>query len=742
MENTKTINKNQLQYLQGVGPKRAEALASEGIYSKKDLINFFPRSYIDRNSVSSIKQLKEEIINGEIKLFQQEDIEKIISKESMIFVRIISKKLNMFGRGKTLFSLRVKDEQGDFANVNFWQKVKYFEKLFHEGMFLIISGKPNVDKYGVSFTHPEYEIISEEDKKLYSQGIILPKYKISDKFQKVGISVYTLRNIIFNIIDEEVNNLIEKLPEWIISEFNILDIKSTIKNLHFPETKEKLNKALFRMKFEELLFYQLKLGFIKKYNKTSNKAPKIIEKSQSARKLYDKLPFKLTKDQRRVINEINSDLISGNAMNRLLQGDVGSGKTIVSIFVMLMCVDNSFQTAIMAPTEILAEQHYHTIKNYLSSQNIEISLLTGSLSPNQKKIENKRIKSGEVDIIIGTHAIFQKKIEFNKLAFIVIDEQHRFGVEQRKDLINKAVLSFPEGNFTPHVLYMSATPIPRTLTMTAYGDLDVSIIKSKPSNRQEIQTMVSYEKYKPKLYNFVYKEVKKGRQVFFVYPLVGKSEKLDLKSAIEQFDIINNEVFPDLSVGLLHGQMNWKEKEDIMRKFSEKEYNILVTTTVIEVGIDIPNANVMVIEHAERFGLSQLHQLRGRVGRGEYKSYCILVTKDDYEYLVKSPKDLDKEKITSIIRLKTIEKHNDGFEIAEVDLKLRGPGDMLGTKQSGIPDFEFADIIKDYGILIKTKEIANMVISEDPKLDNPNNIRIREYLKDENIFEENYFGIA
>jgi len=742
MENTKTINKNQLQYLQGVGPKRAEAFANEGIYSKKDLINYFPRSYIDRNSVSSIKQLKEEILNGEIKLFEQENIEKIISSESMIFVRIVSKRLNMFGRGKTLFSLRVKDEQGDFANINFWQRVKYFEKLFQEGMFIIISGKPNVDKYGVSFTHPEFEIINEEDKKLYSEGIILPKYKISDIFQRVGISVVTIRSIIFSIIDEEIKNFNENLPEWIIQEYNILDIHSTIKNLHFPETKEKLNRALYRMKFEELFFYQLKLGFVKKYNRTNNVAPKIIEKSISARSLYDNLPFKLTKDQKRVINEINNDLISGISMNRLLQGDVGSGKTIVSVFVMLMSVDNGFQTAIMAPTEILAEQHYFTINTYLANQNIEISLLTGSLSLKQKKIENERIKSGEVDIVIGTHAIFQKKIEFNKLALIVIDEQHRFGVEQRKDLINKAVLSFPERNITPHVLYMSATPIPRTLTMTAYGDLDVSIIKSKPSNRQEVQTIISYEKNKPKLYNFIYREIEKGRQVFFVYPLVGKSEKLDLKSAIEQYDIINDEVFPDLSVGLLHGQMNWKEKEEIMKNFSQKAYDILVTTTVIEVGIDIPNASVMVIEHAERFGLSQLHQLRGRVGRSEFKSFCILVTKDSYEYLVKSHKEIDKEKITSIIRLKTMEKHIDGFEIAEVDLKLRGPGDVLGTKQSGIPDFQFADIIKDFNILRETKELTNRIINEDPKLENKKNIRIREYLKNEKIFEDNYFGIA
>lgn len=745
MKNTNSKDNIQLQYLKGIGPRRAESLAKENIFTLKDLISYFPKSYIDRNhatSLNSIIQAKQNIEANN--LFENKNIDMLIKNETMIFARITDKSLKTLGRNKTLFTLKIKDEFGDFAKINFWRKTKYFERTYQVGMFLIVSGKADVDKFGISFTHPDIDIITEEDKELYNTGVILPKYKITENFNKNGITSKLLRNIISSIIDKELNNNIETLPNYILDKYSFPSLSSTIKKLHFPKSKEELNASIFRMKFEEFFYYQLKLNYIKNFNKTNHKSCKFDKKSILARKLFDKLNFRLTKDQKSVLKEIDKELRSGKAMNRLLQGDVGSGKTIVSIFLMLMCIDNGYQAAIMAPTEILAEQHFLTIKNYLTGFDIEISLLTGGLSQKIKNEEYIKIKSGDRKIIIGTHAIFQKKVDYNKLSLIIIDEQHRFGVEQRKDLIDKAINSFRKKDMYPHLLYMSATPIPRTLTMSAYGDLDISTIKTMPLNRKEIITKVRYEEDLNDIHNFIRQEVKSGRQVYIVYPLVEKSEKLELKSASEQFEKFNKIIFPDIKCGLLHGQMNWKEKDQIMNDFLNKNFDLLIATTVIEVGINIPNASLMIIENAERFGLSQLHQLRGRVGRGKYQSYCILVTKDHYKFLIKSNSNnlKENEKLNSLIRLKTIENNLDGFEISEVDLKLRGPGDMLGTKQSGIPNFQFADLLNDSDLLIETKILSEELIKSDPDLTENKNLRIRNYLLSNGVLKENYFNIS
>nr|MDA3842735.1 ATP-dependent DNA helicase RecG [Candidatus Kapabacteria bacterium] len=463
-------------------------------------------------------------------------------------------------------------------------------------------------------------------------------------------------------------------------------------------------------------------------------------KSLSARTLFDRLPFELTRDQKKVIREISRDMSSPEPMNRLLQGDVGSGKTIVAALSMLVAVDNGFQTLIIAPTEILAEQHYHSFKNMLKDLDIEIVQLLGGQRAKARRQILESIESGKAKVIIGTHALFESTVHYNMLGLIVIDEQHRFGVAQRAKLKKLAELSYPVSKLTPDVLVMSATPIPRTLSLTVYGDLDVSIIKQMPAGRKPIRTKVVFEKELPEVFEFIRSEIEAGRQAFIVYPLVEKSEKIDLKSAVEHFETIDNEIFHDLKCGLIHGQMFWYEKEEVMQGFLDKEYDVLVATTVIEVGIDVPNASVMLIENSERFGLSQLHQLRGRVGRGDQQSYCLLATKDNFKYQFSKKSKNDDERINAVIRLKTMEESTDGFRIAEVDMELRGPGDVLGTRQSGLPSFRFLDIIRDVDIISSAKNLADEIITDDPHLRKAKNSLLKEeymrkYSKDSNYFD-------
>ena len=730
----------ELQFIKGVGPRRAEALAESGIFTVHDLIEYFPRAYIDRNQAKSIKEIATELINSDNTLSEQ-IFDFTFRREYTLICKIVMKQLRQFSQRKML-QLTISDGSSRFAKIIFWNRVEFFDKIYSPEQYIVVSGVPELDPYSVlTFTHPDIEIIDPEDVESYKQGAILPKYKITERMRKAGISINVLRKIIKNALTQ-ANYLEETLPEVYREELKFSIIYDTIRALHFPSSREELSLARFRVKFEEFLIYQMVLLYNRKKIEKTEKGIVINSKSQLARKLYESLPFELTKAQKRVLNEIAEDFSSGKPMNRLLQGDVGSGKTIVALLTMLIVIDAGYQVALMAPTEILTEQHFHTIKNAIERNNLNVNVVqvvSGQKAALRRQIFEE-IASGEAKIIIGTHALFQNEIPYNKLAYIVIDEQHRFGVSQRAALIEYARKSLGLRDISPHILVMSATPIPRTLTMTAYGELDVSIIDELPKNRKPIRTKVAFESSRDEIYNFIRQEIQKGRQAYIVYPLVEKSEKLELKAATEHFEQIQSEIFPDFCCGLLHGQMFWYEKEETMQKFASGEYQILVATTVIEVGIDVPNATIMLIENAERFGLSQLHQLRGRVGRGCEQSYCILLTKDEYKFRMKESDE--NERIAALIRLKTMERTNNGFEIAEVDLKLRGPGDILGTKQSGLPEFKYADLIEDRQILEQARAFAQKIIEQDPDLSMSKNLLLRKAIEKKYKSAGGFYGVA
>lgn len=726
MEKSKNIN-SELMYYKGVGPRRAEALAAEGLNNGRDLLLNFPRAYISRDASDDLRSLAEKIKETPLQSSSIAFLSTALQREVIVIAKITSKKEHNFGKRK-LLSLQVSDGSGASAKIQFWQRTEYFAKLYSTGMLLSISGKPELDNYGLSFTHPEIDIIDEEEAHLYGSGAILPKYKLTEPMRKAGITMRLMRDITANAIAKELNYIQETLPDNLLEKYSLPNLKSAVNNLHFPKNNSMLEKSRYRIKFEEILLYLLIIS-IKKFDYKNNEQGYLINpKSKSARELYDALPFELTKDQKKVINEIAKDMNSGVPMNRLLQGDVGSGKTIVSVLTILMATDCGYQTALMAPTEILAEQHFHTLKKLLPTDKFHIVQLVGGQKTKLRRQVNEDISSGKANIIVGTHAMFQSDIAYNNLGLVIIDEQHRFGVAQRAELIKLAKESYTDKSKAPHILVMTATPIPRTLTMTLHGDLDVSIIKSMPKNRKPILTKVAFESNRDEVYEFIKSEIELGRQAFIVYPLVEKSEKLELKAATEHFEELKEGIFKEYKCGLLHGQMFWYEKEEAMSAFLNKEYDILVSTTVIEVGIDIPNSSVMLIENAERFGLSQLHQLRGRVGRGTEQSFCILMTKDNFKFLLGKKTDLEKERTAAIVRLKTMEETTDGFVISEVDMKLRGPGDIIGTKQSGLPEFKYADLVQDVEIIQTAKQEAEEIVSKDPHLKKLENKLLRNSL--------------
>jgi len=735
-------NISELQYIKGVGPVKAKALLSDGIKTYKDLINFFPRDYIDRDLVASLQALSVKL-RQEVFIFDNMDLGAFnLKTETTIIARIVDKKEHKWGRNKKMLKFKLSDETGT-ANIVFWNFADYYNKIYEVNEQIVVSGRPVLDDYGkIVFTHPEIEKFDDEDEKLYRAGGILPIYKMTQGMKNAKWTMRTLRHAMNVALDNELKNIKETLPDYLLKKLDFQGKQETIRSLHFPKSHLEITKAKQRMKFEEIFFFELFLAVRQKRVHIKESGFVMNSKSSRARKLYDSLPFELTKDQKKVIKEITDDLQSGKPMNRLLQGDVGSGKTIVAILTMLVAIDNGCQTAIMAPTEILAEQHYNTIKQLLNDTGVEIVQLLGG---QRKKIRAgilDDISTGKANIIVGTHALFESDIVYNNLAFVIIDEQHRFGVAQRANLKSLAKLSFREKEYSPHILVMSATPIPRTLSLTLYGDLDVSIIREMPENRKPVKTKVVFESGLEEIYKFIRNQVNLGRQAFIVYPLVEKSDKLELKAATVQFEKIKTEIFSDLKCGLLHGQMFWYEKEDAMKAFLNKEFDIMVATTVVEVGIDIPNATVMLIENAERFGLSQLHQLRGRVGRSSEQSYCFLSTKDNFIYAMKRNDDVEGERKAVIVRLKTMEETTDGFKISEVDLKLRGPGDFLGTRQSGLPAFIFVDLVSDADIITQARKYAYAIIEKDVQLRHPkNNIIRNEFI---NIYKKNevYFDIA
>ena len=731
-----------LQFLKGIGPKKAEALEKEGLVDLVDLIHYYPVSYISRSSIMFIDDLISHL-GSQQKIFEEFDHNKEVNfrSEYTIQGKVLKKDLKRLRGKKELLTIVISDGSKHKAKVNFWKFASYFSKIYPLGTNLLVVGKSEWDKWGLTFSHPEIEIIEEDEIEEFNSGKIIPNYRIGSNLSKAKINNKILRSATKISLEKASHLVKECLPNNLIKRNHLLNYSDTLLNIHFPENEELLSRSILRMKFDELFFYQLLIQKTRIKLIQDEQAPEYIDESPSARKVYEMLPFELTSDQKKSLNEIANDLKKGKPMNRLLQGDVGSGKTITSLLSILMMVDSGYQCAMLAPTEILSEQHYALFFSQLKELDIETVILSGGQKTKKRREVLEKIKSGKAKIIVGTHAAFLNEIEYNNLAYIVIDEQHRFGVAQRAKIREMASKSLAN-NLKPHILIMSATPIPRTLEMTFYGDLDVSLIKSKPKGRKEIKTKIIFDDEINKAYEFIRTEAKERRQSFIVFPLVEKSEKLDLKAAEDEFLRINQEILPELECGLIHGRMNSDEKDFIMNKFKEKKYDVLISTTVIEVGIDIPNASVMLIENSERFGLSQLHQLRGRVGRGNTQSYCLLSAPSKLRSGYHQNTDDLKKRNAALYRLKVMENTNDGFLISEADLKLRGPGDLLGTKQSGMPDFKFADLTKDIEIIKRTKEEAIRILSEDPKLIHEDHAIIKENMNRFKEMNRSFFDIA
>ena len=709
-----------VQYIKAVGPKRAEGFNKVGIKTIRDLLFYFPSRHLDRTNILSASRAYGYVLNG-------------YDGEITIIGTVTKKDHRRFGK-REILKVHFRDPSGFFECVWF-QGSKYFINVFNEGDIFAVSGKPTTSKYGnLQFAHPEFDRITEDESRNFlNTGKIIPIYRIPKELRSKNIGDFSLRRIINNAVESYADQLEENLPDHIVSNNNILNLKEAVINFHFPTNKEKLAEARRRFKFEELFYLEILVALRKRQYKSKLTGHSLSTKTNLVKDFLKTLPFKLTKAQLKVLSEIKNDMISGSPMNRLLQGDVGSGKTIVALIAMLIAIDNGFQTALMAPTEVLADQHAKNISTYMkklkeaSNREIKVSLLIGGQkkSLRTKNLENIELK--EADIIVGTHALFEEKVKFSNLGLIVIDEQHRFGVAQRGKLQSKGV--------TPDVIVMSATPIPRTLTMTIYGDLDLSIIDEMPSNRKPIKTILRNDNKLPDIFKFIKDKAKENYQSFIVYPLVEESEQLELKDAISYYEMLRSTYLKNLKVGLVHGRMNWQEKKEAMLLFRKKKFDVLIATTVIEVGIDIPDANIILINDAHRFGLSQLHQLRGRVGRSNKQAFCILVTKDeitkrtekvDNELEFMSSSEIEKYK--AAIRLQSMVKHNDGFKIAEIDLKLRGPGDIFGLKQSGFPEFKYADVVTDSKLILQAKQEAFKLIEEDPELEFTTNQSIKNFL--------------
>lgn len=657
------LNEN-IQYIKGVGPKKAEKMSKLGIKTIKDALYYFPRQFEDRSR--------------EKKIFQLEDSEKVTVK-----VRI-NNIVNLKANKLTITRFEVSDETGK-ASIIFFNKA-YLRNTFRVGDIVRVFGTVKIEGNSKVEMH-NCEIEYEKTEK--NTGVIVPVYSLT-----YGVSNKDVMGVIRNVFENSDVRIKEYLPKELISKYSMCDINFAIKSMHFPIRKEDLKVAMFRLIFEEFLFMQLGLFSIKGRNSTVRGIE--FEHRSKLDEIEDSLPFRLTKAQKRALNEIIDDMKSPKVMNRLVQGDVGSGKTVVAQLALANAVLNGYQGAYMAPTEILAKQHYESFTEFFRDKDIKVEILTGSTRKKDGQEILERLSAGDIDILIGTHALIEDRVEFKKLGLVITDEQHRFGVRQRGKLTSKSE--------NPDVMVMTATPIPRTLALILYGDLDISIIDELPPGRKAIET-IAIEKNKRKKYymSSVRSEIEKGRQAYIVCPLVEESEVLEVQSATEVYEELANEMFPDLRIGLLHGKMKAKEKDEIMEAFKNHELDILVSTTVIEVGVNVPNATLMIVENAERFGLSQLHQLRGRVGRGSEKSYCTLI----YDSKTKVCKQ----------RMDIMEETNDGFKISEKDLEIRGPGDFFGTRQHGLPELKVANLFKHMRILRMVQKEAREIYSKDPSLE-------------------------
>jgi len=673
-----------IEYLKGVGLSRAEVLKKElGLATFDDLLRHFPYKYIDRTKFYKIKDIEPDM------------------PYVQVLARLTHKEILGEKHTKRIV-LQAQDDTGIMELVWF-QGIKWVEKSLVIGKAYILFGKPTFFNGKAQMAHPEVEVYAPGALAKQGNLTLQPAYNSTEKLKQFSLDSKGIQKLTAQLLDQHAKDIHENLPLYIINRFKLMPRREAFRQIHFPEDANMLNEARNRLKFEELFILQLKLLKTKLHRTQKFKGNIFSNVGHYFNEFYHhKLPFELTNSQKKVLKEIRQDTQRGVQMNRLLQGDVGSGKTVVALMSMLIAIDNGFQTCIMAPTEILASQHYATIKSLVGDDFVEVALLTGSTPQKARKVLHQRLESGDLKILIGTHALIEDKVQYKNLGFVVIDEQHRFGVEQRARLWRK-------NNIPPHILVMTATPIPRTLAMTLYGDLDISVIDELPAGRKPIQTLHLYENQRLRMFGSMKQEIAKGRQIYVVYPLIQESEKLDLKNLEDGTNVMAAEFpLPDYRISIVHGKLKPADKQFEMQRFVKGETQIMVATTVIEVGVNIPNASVMIIENAERFGLSQLHQLRGRVGRGAEQSYCILMSSHKLSHDGRT-------------RLNTMVKTNNGFEIAEIDLQLRGPGNLEGTQQSGVLDLKIANLVTDQQLLIQIRQCVEGIFDDDQQLAKPEN---------------------
>ncbi|BBO17420.1 ATP-dependent DNA helicase RecG [Candidatus Brocadia pituitae] len=666
-----------VQYLKGVGPRRSEIFGKLGILTIRDMLCYFPREYKDYTRIQKISDAK---IGAEI-TFQG---------------KVLGVQTRIARSRKSILEVFVSDGTGTIAAT--WFNQPFLANKFHVGNTVYLHGKVGAYKY-LQLLTPEYEIIQQNEADIHEkEGSIMPVYPLTEHMSQTHF-----RKIMKETVHHFTGHIDEILPKEILGKNQLLPIKDAIRNIHFPETFETLQHARYRLVYEELFILELAMALRRRGIKEETGISFKIGTNVDAH-IRNLIPFPLTGAQERVIHEIAEDMRSVKPMNRLLQGDVGSGKTVVAMYAILAAIANGYQAAFMAPTEILARQHFQTLQKYLEHSHVRRQLLTGDTTSRLKKDSLIQIKDGQIDLVVGTHALIEESVRFKQIGLVVIDEQHKFGVVQRLNLKKKGLC--------PDVLIMTATPIPRTLSLTLFGDLDISVLDEMPPGRSPVKTIWVTQDREQNAFNFIKDEIVRGKQAFIVYPLVEESEFFELKSAVTEAKRLQSDVFPTLRVGLLHGQMKSAEKDKVVTDFKEKRHDILVTTVIVEVGIDIPNATIMVIVHAERFGLSQLHQLRGRIGRGSEQSYCLLFG--------------NPNSYVSNERLKIMTRTNDGFKIAEMDFRLRGPGEFFGTRQHGLPELRISDPIKDLPILKKARDDAFALVAHDPQLTMEAHLKIRE----------------
>ena len=669
-----------LQYIKNVGPTRAKVLSEIGLECSEDLLYYFPRRHLDRTTVTAISLLKKDMVTT------------IVGKVETCGERKTRK-------GK-LFQAVLSDGTG-FLTLLWFNGIPYIKKSIEIGDQFAVHGK--IEFYnGLQIVHPEYDKLNIDDDPL-NTGSVIPLYPLTQELQKAGIENRFFRKIIRRML-KEINNIPDFFPPKFLQKHKLVSRYEALHWIHFADKEKDVKRAIYRLKFDEHFFLQLLMALKKESNSRVGTKP-LNKTGPHIKLIYDQLNFELTDAQNRVLKEIRTDLGKPITMNRLLQGDVGSGKTIVAVLAAAIAIGNNVQIAVMAPTEILVRQHYESFKKFSEIGKITCAILVGNTKEGERKKVIDALKTGRIDLIVGTHALIQKDIEFKNLGLVIVDEQHRFGVVQRGDLVEKGL--------NPHFLAMTATPIPRTLAVTYHGDMDLSIIDELPKHRKPVITKKIGPERLKNVYNFMKNEVSKGRQCMIVYPLVEETEKSDLAAAVEAYETLSRTAFTNVNVGLIHGRMKKEEKDNIMNEFSDNRIQILVSTTVIEVGIDVPNATVMLVEHADRFGLIQLHQLRGRVGRGSEKSYCIFVQRDITE--------------NSRKRLDIMERTNDGFVISDEDLKLRGPGEFFGIRQSGFFKYKIADLVMDGPIIKSARKAAFNMVAKDPHLRNRSFIELRRH---------------